>query len=148
MMLRLVAPDDTTRLVQMGEAFYASGEIFGGFSASSFLTFWHDAIMKGKGFILIAEENGEAVGSLGALLYDHPNNSDVRVAQEMFWWMEEAFRGSDSVKLITAFEDLAREWGATVVSMSAINGMRERAIGRIYERWGYRPQEVNYVKEL
>lgn len=144
---RFASAGDFEALARMGHAFYDSGHLFGGFSAPNFVEFWSDAIMSGRGFIIVAEVDGSAVGAIGALLYASTNDGAI-LSQEMFWWMFPEHRGTGSAELISMFERESKAMGATAVIMSAIHGMRERALGKYYSRRGYRPQETNYIKEI
>lgn len=147
MNFRLASSGDFENLAKMGRAFYDAGHLFGGFSAPNFVEFWSDAIMSGRGFIIVADVDGSAVGAIGCLIFQEPNSGEF-LGQEMFWWMFPEHRGEASADLISLFEQEAGEMGATRVLMSAIHGMRERALGRFYSSRGYRPLETSYTKEI
>ena len=147
MMYRFASAGDFESLAKMGQAFYAPGKLFGGFSAHNFVDFWSDAIMSGRGFIIVADVDGSAVGAIGCVLFDDPNSGEF-IGQEMFWWMFPEHRGEASAELIALFEHESKAMGATRVLMSAIHGMRHRALGRFYGSRGYEPLETSYIKEI
>lgn len=64
---------------------------------------------------------------------------DVKVALEMFWWAE-----SGGLALMRAFQEWAHGKGATIVQMSMIIGGKD--VSAIYDRMGYMPVELSYVR--
>lgn len=145
--IRMVGPDDVPALIEMGKAFYETGKLPGEFDADTFVAFWEASIQEGRGVIIMGEREGVPVGTLGALLFADPCNGAL-VAQELFWWVNDDARGNGSLRLVQAFEAWAKGVGASRVVMTAIYGLREEAIGRIYESRGYHELETNYAKDI
>ena len=58
------------------------------------------------------------------------------VAHEFFWWGD--------ARLLAAFEEAARDRGATAIHMAALEGR----VARHYERRGYRKLETIWLKEF
>lgn len=80
-----------------------------------------------------------------ALVYPHFFNTDVKIAQELFWWVDEDRRGTGvAIRLLNGLEDWARGAGAKSLTMISMGG----GVGEIYKRRGYRPFEETYVREL
>lgn len=147
MIVRHAGARDLHVLAEMGFRFFEAGQLPGKFRPEAFIGFWKDALSTDVGIVLVLEHGGEVVGTLGALVYTDPCTGD-KVSQEMFWWVDEAHRGQHSVMLIEAFEYVAHERGAQRLMMSAVTGLKDRALARWYGARGYRPLEHSYVKEV
>ena len=83
-------------------------------------------------------------GMIGGLCHPHPFNLGVKVGQELFWYSE----GDDGLALLEACEAKARELGAQYWTMICEETMRPKAVGRLYQRRGYRLLEHSYIKGL
>lgn len=88
---------------------------------------------------------GRAEGVLLAAAYRHPFGP-VRVAKETLWWIDPAHRGRAAIRMLDAYEDWARQSGCDFVGMAGMGA--DPAVGALYERRGYRPAEINYLKRL
>lgn len=92
---------------------------------------------------LCAKEDGCVLvhdhGVIGGVIVPLWSSPDILVATEMFWWAER-----DGLSLMKAFEDWARAKGAHVVNMIAIMGVRD--VTPIYDRAGYAPVELSFVR--
>jgi GNAT superfamily N-acetyltransferase len=85
------------------------------------------------------------VGVLMASAQEHPF-APVRYAAEVVWWIDPAHRGQGAAEMLDAYEAWASEKGCAFASMAAL-AAAPRA-GRIYERRGYVPAEIHYLKPL
>lgn len=92
-------------------------------------------LIEGEDAALLMHERG-AIGGIIAPMWCSP---DVRVANELFWWSE-----GNGMSLMKAFEAWAGEHGAQVVNMVMIVGKRD--VSPIYDRAGYTPVELSYVR--
>jgi hypothetical protein len=92
-------------------------------------------MIEGEDAALLMHDRG-AIGGIIAPLWCSP---DVRVANELFWWSE-----SNGLSLMKAFEAWAHDNGAQVVNMVMIVGRRD--VSPIYDRAGYLPVELSYVR--
>ncbi|MEY2759937.1 MAG: hypothetical protein RIR33_3715 [Pseudomonadota bacterium] len=78
-------------------------------------------------------------GVIGGVLSPVWCSPDVMVATELFWWAE-----TDGLSLLRAFEAWARDKSADLVQMLMIVGRRD--VSMIYDRAGYMPAELSYVR--
>jgi len=86
------------------------------------------------------------VGVIAGFMVNNMTNGKPAV-QEVIWYVDKEYR-SHGKKLMDAFEDLARERGATSLVMGLMcNSMQDR-LDKFYKRLGFRPFEVQYIKEL
>jgi GNAT superfamily N-acetyltransferase len=98
----------------------------------------HDAEM------FIAERDGQPVGMIALVAYDHPYSGE-RIASELVWWVTPKHRrGSLGVRLMRHAEAWARARGAVALQMIAPN---ER-VGKFYAACGYEVVETSYQRRL
>lgn len=101
------------------------------------------------GILLVAEEDGSLAGMAGGLVYPLYFAAGRLTGQELFWWVEPAFRGSGAgLALVRGMEGAARNKGAGTFVMGALESLRPGAVGALYERSGYRPMEHLYLRRL
>ncbi len=99
--------------------------------------------------ILIAEREGKARGVMGFVVYNHFYSGEP-VAQELIWYIEPearkmtAFGEGAAFELLAEGERQAKQAGAEIMQLTAPS----EAIGRIYERRGYKQIEVGYQVRL
>lgn len=104
------------------------------------------------GILLVAEDaagEGGLAGMAGGLVYPLYFSSGRLTGQELFWWVEPGLRGSGAGHaLLRRMEGAARDRGAGTFVMGALESLRPRAVGALYERSGYRPMEHLYLRRL
>jgi len=97
----------------------------------------------------VALDGDVAAGMLGGIHYPMYFNPADTIAQELFWWVDSPYRGTDAGrKLLDAFETWAMMHGAKRSMTSAMENDRIAAVNRLYQRAGYMPTERIYYKEL
>lgn len=84
---------------------------------------------------LLVHDRG-VIGGFIAPMWCSPG---VNVASELFWWSE-----SNGLALMKAFEAWAASKGAQVVNMVMIMGVRD--VSAIYDRAGYAPVELSFMR--
>lgn len=137
---------DLPAYAQLGPLFYKEGGLPGEFKQGVFVTKWTTLIENGLGFILGLEENGEALGALGAVVFPDINNDDLTVS-EAFWFVHPDKRGA-GVRLLQAFEDKARKLSAKKLIMCHLLALHPEKLSELYQRRGFTPVEVHYLKTL
>ena len=138
--------DRLSEIARLGTQFQAEGILPGEFIAEAFTKTWANLIWQDIGAIFALEKNGEIVGGLGAVTFPDPNDGAV-VANEMFWFVAKSDRGH-GMKLLTAFENWAKQRGAKRAMMVHLENLFPDALRRIYTARGYRPVETHYLKEI
>lgn len=99
--------------------------------------------------ILLAIVEDEIAGALICCVSPIWYNTKEIFASEMGWWMDEKHRtGVTALRLIVAFEDWAKEKGATYCTMCDMIIPGEKSVGRIYEKIGYNLVERTFTKRL
>lgn len=126
--------------------FYEEGKLPGKMSDESFVRSWGSFLRSDTGTIIAEKEDGKITGLLGAILFPDLNNGDL-VATEAFWYVDPQHRGG-GIKLFNRFEEWGKARGAKRLIMVHLLSSMPEALNRFYKRRGYRPVEVNYVKEI
>lgn len=93
----------------------------------------------------VAEVSGTPIGMITGGVSAHPYPS-VRTLVELFWWVDEEYRGSRAGLLLL---DTFLAWGdshADLVAIGTITG-RTKVGPRGMARRGLTPHEVSYVGE-
>lgn len=94
-------------------------------------------------FVYTTDED-ELQGMLAATTNEFLFNRE-RIASEMAWWVEPAYRGRGGTLLKAAFEHWARHMGCSLASMSSLD---TPAVRKVLARSGYRKTEDTFVKEF
>jgi GNAT superfamily N-acetyltransferase len=149
--IRHAEPKDLFELIEMGREFLeqsGNGE-FTTFDEASFTT-TIIGLMGGisGGTLLVAESGERAVGMAACVVFPFYANMNTKIAQEIFWYAKPDFRNGVGAALLDELEEDARRKGADVFMSAAIAGLRDGAIGRVYERRGYKPVENSYIRKL
>lgn len=148
MHIRPATADDLDALVALGHRFFAFSRFvdFVAFDAAAARA----ALVRlmDTGLVLVAEAaDGQVAGGIAGMLAPVWFNPGARMAAELGWWVDDAYRGSlAGVKLAWAFEQWGREQGAVAVSMSDLVIDGATPAGPLFERLGYRVVERCQVK--
>lgn len=151
-MIERLTPQTLHLCLEGGRLFFEEARHPGGFVPDVFLKTFGGMLDSGQGIVLASfDTQGDKktiTGALGGVLAPNPFNGWL-MAIEMFWFMLPAYRGrSDALRLFSAFEDWAAEVNAKMISMIHLTQLQPKKLGALYERWGYSPIEVNYLKTL
>lgn len=143
--IREATLEDVPQLVTMGHQFLTQtayqGRIADNPDAMAAMAI--RLIEQSDGLLLIAEQDGDAVGMIGFLCFAH-HLSGERIAAEVFWWVSPDVRGSLGIRLLKRAEQWAKAQGVSTIQMVAPT---ER-VGLIYQKLGYEPVERAYQRTL
>lgn len=99
--------------------------------------------------LLVGELDGEVVGVTSCLLYPLYFSPNYQVAQELWWWLTPAARGSGiGQAMFKQIEAWAKDKNARALFMIALEDERAAAMEKVYFRAGFRPLERTFIKEL
>lgn len=100
-------------------------------------------------FFMVAVDGGQVVGGIGLIVAPSQTVQDKLLAQELFWYVDEAFRnGRVAVQLYLNAESWAKEVGAAAITMALLEGSMPETVASMYQRLGYEPVERIFVKGL
>jgi hypothetical protein len=102
-----------------------------------------------NGRIFVADNGGKPIGMLVAVLAPLWYAPKTLVAIEMAWWINaEHRRGTAAIRLVQAFEQWAREKGATAICMSNLEVENANAVSGMLNRMGYNRTEQTHTKRI
>lgn len=149
-MIRLATTADIPRMLELCQQFhFQSPYKETPYSVSKTRSLLERVLKSDEGLILVAEREGVLIGLIGGLVAPIPF-ADVRVAQELAWWVDPKYRPSkDGIKLLEAYE----YWAKNIVKVNQIsvaNLMNEYApaLERMYTRRGYEKKEEVWLYQL
>lgn len=93
---------------------------------------------------IVLELKGQIQGLLLAAYSPHPFGAG-KVARETLWYISEAGRGGNAIKMLKKYEEWAKLHECDIVSMASLVS---NDVSKIYERLGYKPLEVHFIKAL
>lgn len=146
MRLRLATVEDTPTLLEMTKHFiswtpYSHYPV----DDEKLLEIIHSCFDYSKNIIFVyTTDEDEVQGMLAATTNEFLFNRE-RIASEMAWWVEPAYRGRGGRLLKAAFEHWAKHMGAKYAHMASLNTPK---VDALYIRDGYRQTECTFVKEL
>lgn len=146
--VRLATPEDFHAILPMAEKFYNSTTFSKQlpFDVPSILEFYINMLQ--SGFVMVAEDEGNLVGMLGALVHPFHLNQNHLVATEGMWWVEPEYRGQRIAgDLMDAVERMAKTANCSLVVMAKLDTSPD-GLGTYYESRGYKPTETSYIKEV
>lgn len=139
--VRLAVAADVPAIVDMALVFLAT-EYAGAIAADPVRVEAMAATMVHEGAMFVAERQGDVVGMIGMVVYDHFLSGE-RVASPVCWWVNPDARGL-GMRLFIAGRRWAIAQGATRLQASAPNRRSEQ----IYRRLGWTAFEVHYQTRL
>lgn len=148
-MIRAAHPNDMGRILELGESFFreAGWHKVAPWDAMSFVETVER--LDSDGALLVCERDDRVTGMAGAPVYPAYFNRDVKLSQEMFWYMDPAHRrGLDGIELFGGLEQAVADKGAVTLTMGALAGMKAMQRARFYQRHGYAPVELSFIKRL
>ncbi|MEB1529892.1 N-acetyltransferase family protein [Xanthomonas sp. WHRI 7945] len=146
-MIRAATETDVPAIVAMSRKFYATTD-FPGFAdmdndtvAELVRTLMHSVM-------LVAEEGGELVGMVGAIVAPFMFNQNRRAAYEVVWWVEPGVQRSGLGRsLLRAADEAAAALGASGMEMLTLDTSPPQAAALLASE-GYRPAQTSHFKRL
>lgn len=107
------------------------------------------ALMMDQEMLFVVEVDGIVVGSAGGLLAALLGNVNYFHATEVWWYIRPAHRDAGvGLALLKCLEDAAREKGAVILTMIALEAVEPEKAERMYTRCGYQLTERGFSKVL
>lgn len=147
--IRRAKPEDLPSCLDMTARFHAASPVsdVAPFDRDGMAVTLREMMINPRAGIWLAMQNDEPVGIAGALMYPLYFNPAYEVVQELFWWLNPEARGSGAgEKLFQNVQDWAKDMGATVVFMVALDNDRVDKMHKFYRRAGFHPMERTYMK--
>lgn len=140
--------EDVEKLVDLYYQFYLTTDYSNNYAYDpETVTILTEALID-NGILLVAESNGNIVGSVGAYVGPFLFNKNHKTSTEVVWWVHPDYRKGDvGHALLKALEKQARSMGAITNTMIRLNSSPEY-VDQYYERQGYTFSEKNFTKRL
>ena len=151
MIVRQAKATDLEQYVKLAKDFHDASPMHGvaDFDENGYANFFLNAIVNPDIGIWLAEIDNEIVGIAGALLYPLYFSPTNLVAQELWWWLTPASRGSGvGSKMFKQIEQWSQEKGAKALFMIALEDSKVQKMEKVYARAGFRPLERTFIKEV
>lgn len=147
--VRHATPDDADDLYALAQEFiaFAPHGMFAEFTEEELRAQVNVCIA--SALVLVAEDDGKVVGMLVGLLSGLWFAPSTVMAAELAWWVTPSARGGTAgIRLVTAFQDWAREKGARIVTMSSLHLDHDTRVSTVLERMGFKQSEHTYIKRV
>lgn len=140
---------DLGHILVMGKLFHHKADLakIASFDAWSFIESMEMMMKAPDTLVILAEIDGEVAGMAAAVSYRHWFNREHRGCQELFWYAQKPGCGPQMLAFMEAWakQRALKEGSFTMV---AREGLRPEALGRLYRRRGYSPQERSYTRRF
>jgi GNAT superfamily N-acetyltransferase len=149
--VRKAIATDLEQYVKLARDFHEASPMHGvaDFDEQGYSNFFLPSIIDPNVGIWLAEIDNEIVGITGALVYPLYFSPTNLVAQELWWWLTPASRGSGAGgKMFKQIEQWAQEKGAKALFMIALEDDRAAKMEKVYARAGFKPLERTFIKEV
>lgn len=100
-----------------------------------------------EGGVLMCEKDGTLVGTIGGFAQPHYLNPDLRVFNEVFWWIIEEHRnGKPALLLFNEYVKLGKEKGCQLITLSKLahSGVKDS----FFEKKKFKLLEKSFVLEV
>jgi RimJ/RimL family protein N-acetyltransferase len=101
-----------------------------------------------NGIVLVLMDGDKVVGSIAGHVNEWGFNRNIKMAVELHYWVDEGYRGKNSVKMLILYEKYAQALGASKSMMVSIDTHLKDKVGNLYKRMGYREYEKFYSKDI
>lgn len=147
--VRRAEPADLPSCLDLTARFHAASPIsdVAPFDRDGMAVTLKEMLVNPRAGVWLAVQDDRPVGIAGALLYPLYFNPAHEVVQELFWWLNPEARGSGAgEKLFQSVQDWAKDNGASVIFMVALDDDRVDKMDKFYRRAGFNPMERTYMK--
>jgi GNAT superfamily N-acetyltransferase len=151
MIVRKATVADLGEYVTLAETFHAASPMNGvvEFDREGYGQFYLSSLQNDTIGVWLAEIDNVIVGICGAIAYPLYFSPTNLVAQELWWWLTPASRGSGAGgKMFKQIEQWAKERNASALFMVALEDNRAKKMENLYIRAGFKPMERTFIKEV
>ncbi len=152
MIVRPATAADLPRVLEMGRAFFGASPFakLGRFDPDSTYATMAGLIADTQRDVLLAvDDAGLTVGMAGVAVTPLYFAPDVRLGNEVFWWVDPSARARGAgLALLEAVIAWARTHGATVLSLAHFHGGGLSDAGVVYREYGFDIFETAYARKV
>lgn len=145
MSIRVARPSDIPEIVALGSMSLKEGPYKDEIDNPEQSALFAKQVMDNpKGRVLVDVEGDKIVGILAFVIYPHYFTAKLTAIELMWYFLKEYRIGLRAIELLRYAEKMARELGATKFQFTSPTD----AVGKAYERLGYKALETAYQKGL
>lgn len=144
--IRPITRDEAVLCLPQARAFFSEGAIPGTLNEDHFVSQIQQFLDMDIGLFIAAIEDGQVRGAIGGVAYPDFATGDV-TAVELFWFVGPEYR-MVGVKLLVAFEDMAKAKGCKRIHMVHLVNYAGAKLDRFFERRGYKLTEMAFTKDI
>lgn len=155
LIIRKVTIDDVCDVLDLIEQFKeeALNKTMVSFNLNTLAKRTLEAIQKDNPSIILAHNNGKAVGMIAYITVNSYFDQNQIMALELMWYVDKDYRNSNiGKKLLEAAEkDLASKKVNTLTMIAghySVNTGKDKVLDIFYQRQGYKKLETHYIKQL
>lgn len=145
-LIRQPRDSDWPIMAETAEAAHREMPLPGKFCRKSWVKNWLEFSHMDAALILVQEFDGKPLGCLTGALSVDPATEEI-CAVMMFWHLDRSIRGH-GFELLKAWRQMAKDSGATRLTMNHLNDSISSRLGAVYRRMGLRSLETIYTGEL
>lgn len=101
-----------------------------------------------EGVVLLLMDDLKVVGGICGTTSPWGFNKHIKIGLELFYWVDEKYRGKDSLKLFKMYETIMKSLGVQVNFMMSVESDLQFQVNRLYQRKGYQNLESFFTKIL
>jgi GNAT superfamily N-acetyltransferase len=101
-----------------------------------------------NGIVILMMDGDYVAGGIAGMVQEWGFNKSIKLAVELFYWVDEKYRGRNSLKLLILYEEYAKALGALNSMMVSVNTHLQDKVGKLYKKMGYTEYERFYIKNL
>lgn len=149
--LSVTTEDDIEEYLQLLEKFHSKSTVKDSvkFDYDSCKSFLLTCLSNPDIVVLNCKDNNKIIGITAGLLFPLYFNHNYFVVQELWWWLDEDYRGKGAGNILyNALEQWAKDKKANGMFMIALEDDNVEAITKIYKSKGYTGTERTFIKEL
>lgn len=139
-MIRKATLDDLPTLLALGASMHAESPRFSrlAFSASRLEETLRALILLPRGFVLVAELDGELIGGMAAMCMPHWASADLLATDLALFVAPEHRGGLTAARLVRRYVGWAMGEGAKLIQLGVTTGVATEETARMFEAIGLR----------
>jgi len=114
----------------------------------SFKSMVRGVIESENGIVLLLMDKLYVAGGIAGSVLPWGFNKSIKFCHELFYWVDEKYRGRKSLELLIKYEKKAMSLGANKSIMISVNTDLKDKVNLLYKRMGYVENEQQFIKAL
>lgn len=145
---RIATHKDIPKIVELGRMFFEATILpryvaYDGLSMAMTTSEMIDAL---DSVCFVLERDGEVIGGIGGKAVPMYFNLEAVTAQQVFYFVNPAFRSRESVTLLREFKRWGREYGAKMIATGAKRDANHDRMEKFLTRDGFEPLETILIE--